>query len=289
MSKQKIKIMKRKRYTWQCRNKNLVLGERTLIMGILNSTPDSFSDGGQFYSLDKALAHSLQMVKDGADIIDVGGESTRPGALKVSLDEELNRTIPLIKALREKSSIAISIDTTKSEVAREALLAGANIINDVSGFQLDPNMGLVAKELEAGCALMHMRGTADNMQELCNYEDLLTDIKSELSLSVNSLLSLDIKKGQLVIDPGIGFSKTAEQNIELMKNLSEFHSLDYPILLGTSRKSFIGYILNESKAQDRLWGTAASLCVGIQQGAHIMRVHDVKEMAQVCKVYEICS
>ncbi|MDD7986353.1 dihydropteroate synthase [Lentisphaera marina] len=281
--------MKRKRYTWQCRNKNLVLGDRTLIMGILNSTPDSFSDGGQFYSLDKALEHSLKMESDGADIIDIGGESTRPGAERVSLEEELNRTIPLIEALRAESDVAISIDTTKAEVARQALLAGANIINDVSGFRLDAEMTKVAKELNAGCAIMHMRGTSDNMQKLCDYDDLITDVKAELKQSLDMILLAGISEQQVIIDPGIGFSKTAEQNIELMKNLSEFHSLKRPILLGTSQKSFIGHILNESNAQERVWGTAASLCVGIQHGAHIMRVHDVKEMAQVCQVYDICS
>lgn len=289
MNRQKIKFMKRKRYTWQCRNKNLVLGDRTLIMGILNSTPDSFSDGGQFYSLDKALEHSLKMEADGADIIDIGGESTRPGAERVSLEEELNRTIPLIEALRAESEITISIDTTKAEVARQALLAGANIINDVSGFRLDAEMTKVAKELNAGCAIMHMRGTSDNMQKLCNYGDLITDVKAELKESLDEILLAGISEQQVIIDPGIGFSKTAEQNIELMKNLSEFHSLKRPLLLGTSRKSFIGHILNESQAQERVWGTAATLCVGIQHGAHIMRVHDVKEMAQVCQVYDICS
>ena len=281
--------MNRKTYTWQCRDKTLQLGERTLIMGILNATPDSFSDGGQYYSLDKALEHSLEMIDDGADIIDIGGESTRPGAIKVSLEDELNRTIPLIKELRKRSDVAISIDTTKASVAREALLAGANIINDVSGFQLDPKMKQVAKELEAGCAIMHMRGTPDNMQKNCNYGDLVKEVKAELQASVDSLLSMGLKQNQLVIDPGIGFSKTAEQNISLMRGLNQLSSMDYPILLGTSRKSFIGHILDESDAKERVWGTAASLCVGIQQGAHIMRVHDVKEMAQVCKVYDICS
>ncbi|WDE97437.1 dihydropteroate synthase [Lentisphaera profundi] len=281
--------MKRKTFTWHCRNKKLLLGERTLIMGILNSTPDSFSDGGQFYSLEKALEHSLKMAEDGADIIDIGGESTRPGSERVNLNEELKRTIPLIQALRAKNTVAISIDTTKAEVAKQALLAGANIINDVSGFQLDPEMANVAKALDAGCAVMHMRGTPDNMQNLCKYKDLIDDVKDELNQSMTQLLDLGLNKNQLVLDPGIGFSKTAEQNIEIMKRLSDFHSLGYPMLLGTSRKSFIGHILDETDAQERVWGTAASLCVGIQHGAHIMRVHDVKQMAQVCKVYDFCS
>ena len=199
-------------------------------MGILNSTPDSFSDGGQYNALEIALEHCHEMIANGADIIDVGGESTRPGAPKVSLEEELERTIPLICELRKQSDIAISIDTTKAEVARQALIAGANIINDVSGFQQDPEMKNVALELEAGCALMHMRGTSANMQSLCDYNNLIDDVKSELISFVQEVEDFGIKQEALLIDPGIGFSKTVEQNIDLMKNLDQFCSLDYPVL-----------------------------------------------------------
>ena len=274
---------------WKTRNKDIDLSDSSIIMGILNSTPDSFSDGGQFYSLEKAVSHSLEMIEHGATIIDIGGESTRPGSKPVSLDEEIKRTVPLIKALRQKSDVAISIDTTKSEVARQALLAGANIINDVSGLKQDPKMLTVAVDLKAGCCVMHMRGTAQTMQDFCHYSNVSQEVLSELITQVNFLKSNGLNDHQIVIDPGIGFSKTPEQNIEIMQKLENFTNSPYPVLLGTSRKSFIGHILDEKDASQRLWGTAGSIAVGLQKGCKIFRVHDVKEMAQVIKVMERCS
>jgi dihydropteroate synthase len=276
----------RKKIIWKTLNKDLSLGEQTLIMGILNTTPDSFSDGGQFTNCEIALQHALQMIKDGAHIIDIGGESTRPGAEQVSLEDELQRTIPVIQALRQVSDIAISIDTTKATVAKAALEAGANIINDVSGLQMDPQMIEVARDSGAGCVVMHMRGTPQDMQTKCNYRDVAKDVFEEISSTLSELEKAGIQPNRLVLDPGIGFSKTAEQNIELMQQLNIFAQAPYPMLLGTSRKSFIGHILNEPRADQRLWGTAASLCVGIQAGSHILRVHDVKEMAQVARVFD---
>ena len=279
----------RKKIIWETLNKDISLGQHTLIVGILNASPDSFSDGGQFTSCEIAVKHALQMIDDGAHIIDIGGESTRPGAKKVSLEEELQRTIPVIKKLREVSDIAISIDTTKADVAQAALEAGANIINDVSGLQMDARMIEVAKNSGAGCVVMHMRGTPQDMQRKCHYDDVAKDVFAEISSTLNELETAGIQAECLVLDPGIGFSKTAKQNIELMQNLNIFTQSPYPMLLGTSRKSFIGHILNESRADQRLWGTAASLCAGIQAGSHILRVHDVKEMAQVTRVFDsIC-
>ena len=278
-----------KKFIWKTLNKDIHLGEQTLIMGILNTTPDSFSDGGRFSNCQIAVQHALKMTADGAHIIDIGGESTRPGADRVSLVQELQRTIPVIQSLRQVSDIAISIDTTKAAVAKAALAAGANIINDVSGFKMDTKMIEVARTSGAGCVVMHMRGTPQNMQSNCQYNDVAKDVFDEISHTLHKLVDSGIPPERLVLDPGIGFSKTTEQNIELMQSLKIFTKAPYPILLGTSRKSFIGHILNEKRADQRLWGTAASLCAGIQAGSHILRVHDVREMAQVARVFDSIS
>ena len=279
-------MIPRKKFQWQTLNKTIELGQGTLIMGILNVTPDSFSDGGQFTDCEGAVKHALEMIEHGAQIIDIGGESTRPGADPVSSEEEIRRTKPVIRALREKSDIAISIDTTKASVAKAALEAGANIINDVSGLKQDPEMITLAVESGAGCVVMHMRGTPQNMQNLCDYENVTADVYSELMQTMKDLEAAGISRDKLVLDPGIGFSKTAEQNITLMQELNHFAQAPYPMLLGTSRKSFIGHILDEKRADQRLWGTAASLCTGIAKGSHILRVHDVTEMSQVCRVFD---
>ncbi|MEP6756948.1 MAG: dihydropteroate synthase [Chthonomonadales bacterium] len=253
-------------------------------MGILNVTPDSFSDGGQFLSPCVAVAHAFQMLADGADIIDVGGESTRPGSQLVSTDDELNRVIPVIRSIRKESDCWISIDTTKSEVAARAIEEGANIVNDVSGLTADSGMAsLVAKTGSTVC-IMHMRGTPDNMQSKTEYSDLIGEISGELSRRIDIALSAGILKENIIVDPGIGFAKTGSQNLEILRRLSEFQSLGYPILVGTSRKRFIKELVEDQPTPRIDFGTAATVALAIQNGAKIVRVHDVSQMKQVCLV-----
>ena len=257
---------------------------RTLIMAVLNVTPDSFSDGGSYNSVDVAVEKAMEMIAQGADIIDIGGESTRPGSKPVSFEEELNRTVPVIKALRKVSEVPISIDTTKSEVALKALKAGADIINDISGFKIDPNMKNVAAETGAGSMLMHMRGTPQTMQNDLHYDDLFGEIKSYFDDIITDLEKSGISRDTLMIDPGIGFSKNVEQNLQLINHLDQFLDFNVPILLGTSRKSFIGKVLDIENPSDRVWGTAASIAIGICRGASVVRVHDISQMAQIAKL-----
>ena len=271
-------------YTFKTAHRTLEINNKTLIMAVLNVTPDSFSDGGNYDSTDNAVQKALEMVDQGADIIDIGGESTRPGAQPVSLEEELKRTVPVIKALRKKSDILISIDTTKSEVARQAIKAGADIINDISAFKIDPKMTDVAAETGAGAMLMHMRGTPQTMQDNLKYKDLVGEIKTYFKDIIANLAKAGIQKESLMIDPGIGFSKNVEQNLQLINRLDEFLDFKVPILLGTSRKSFIGKVLNLENPSDRIWGTAASISIGIAKGASVVRVHDIKEMKQVSEL-----
>ncbi|NQZ55932.1 MAG: dihydropteroate synthase [Lentisphaeraceae bacterium] len=253
-------------------------------MAVLNCTPDSFSDGGENLAVEKAVANALVMIEQGAGLIDIGGESTRPGALPVDEQEELRRVVPVIKALRQKSSIPISIDTTKATVAREALAAGADIINDISAFNRDPEMKQVALETGAGCMLMHMRGTPQTMQQFLEYNDVVSDVKAELNETIQKLLDFGIQRQAIMVDPGIGFSKNVEQNLELIQRLDEFLDMGFPILLGTSRKSFIGKVLQKTEPQERVWGTAASIAIGICKGASVVRVHDIAEMKDVVDV-----
>lgn len=263
----------------------LNLAKRTYLMGILNITPDSFSDGGRFFDFDQAIARAKQMVKEGADIIDVGGESTRPGAGKVNLKEEIRRTIPVIKKLAQEINKPISIDTYKSEVARKALKAGATIINDISALRMDKQMaGLVAKT-KVPLILMHMQGTPKNMQKNPRYKDVVGEIIQFLRQQAEVAVAAGVKKENIIVDPGIGFGKTVEHNLEIVKRLSEFKSLDYPICLGTSRKSFIGLTLN-LPVEERLEGTTATVAVGILNGASIIRAHDVLEMKQVARMVD---
>lgn len=257
---------------------------RTLIMAVLNVTPDSFSDGGSYNSVDVAVEKAMEMIAQGADIIDIGGESTRPGSKPVSVEEELNRTVPVIKALRKVSEVPISIDTTKSEVALKALKAGADIINDISGFKIDPKMKHVAAETSAGSMLMHMRGTPQTMQNDLHYDDLIGEIKSYFDDIITDLEKSGISRDTLMIDPGIGFSKNVEQNLQLINHLDQFLDFNVPILLGTSRKSFIGKVLDIENPSDRVWGTAASIAIGICRGASVVRVHDISQMAQIAKL-----
>ncbi|SHI91440.1 Dihydropteroate synthase [Malonomonas rubra DSM 5091] len=245
-------------------------------MGVLNVTPDSFSDGGQFVDLQIALQQGLQMEKDGAGLLDVGGESTRPGSAPVSVDEELARVVPVIEALRQETSLPISIDTSKSEVARKAMLAGANFINDISGLTFDVKMAEVAKETSAGLFLMHTRGRPDVMQQNTEYSDLREEVAEGLQQSIDLAFAAGIEHGCLAVDPGIGFGKDAEGNLELLHHLDDLHCFGFPILLGTSRKSFIGKILQQDDPKKRLAGTLATVALGVEQGVQLFRAHDVR-------------
>ncbi|MBI5214599.1 MAG: dihydropteroate synthase [Ignavibacteriae bacterium] len=259
------------------------LSSRTHIMGILNVTPDSFSDGGLHFRVDDAVKRGLLMIDEGADFIDVGGESTRPGAEDVSIDEELIRVIPVIEKLSKHTHIPISIDTYKSEVAKQALEAGAVIVNDITGLQFDSHMPEVIASMNARVVLMHIQGTPKTMQENPLYKDVIEDICSYLRKSIQTAEKNNIE--QLIIDPGIGFGKTLENNLEIIQRLNEFHRFHYPVLVGPSRKSFLGKILN-LPANERLEGTSAAVAVSIMKGANIVRVHDVKEMKRVANVVD---
>ena len=259
-------------------------GKRTYLMGILNVTPDSFSDGGQFNTLDAALSQAKTMAANGADIIDIGGVSTRPGAEKVTLEEELNRVIPIITAIRQDLSTPISIDTTRAAVARAAVEAGANLVNDISGGTFDEQMLSVVAHLNVPLILMHIRGNPKTMQTLTNYQDLIGEIYQFLEARIEAAMATGMRRGQLIIDPGIGFAKNYQQNLVLLRNIPAFSTLGLPILIGTSRKSFIGKILNQEDPQQRVWGTAATCCAAIEKGADILRIHDVAQIYDVCRI-----
>lgn len=255
-------------------------------MGVLNVTPDSFSDGGQFFSLERAVAHAEQMVNEGADAIDIGGESTRPGAESISDTEELRRVIPVIKELVAKVAVPISIDTTKASVARAALEAGAEIVNDISGLRFDPKIADEVANANAALILMHSRGTPKTMQQLPPVENLINEVVSGLRTSIAVAEERGLARESIAIDPGIGFGKTAEQNLGLIGNLEQLarEFSDFPIVIGTSRKSFIGKLLNNAPADQRLYGTIASTVVAAMNGAHIVRVHDVKAAVDALRI-----
>jgi len=254
----------------------LSIEKQSLIMGILNVTPDSFSDGGKYLEKNNAINHALAMIDNGADIIDVGGESTRPFSDPVSLDEEISRVIPVIEGIRKESDVCISIDTTKSEVATAALDSGASLINDVSAMEVDPLMIDVALKFDCPIIIMHMKGTPKNMQDNPQYESLISDIKDYLQERVDFIVSKGINSKKIVIDPGIGFGKTVENNFEIINNLNHFTKMGLPVMLGASRKSFIGISLDLPE-EDRLEGSLAANIIGLQNGAKIFRVHDVAE------------
>ncbi|WKB35945.1 dihydropteroate synthase [Terrilactibacillus sp. S3-3] len=260
------------------RKKRLNYREKTVIMGILNVTPDSFSDGGRFNQIDRAVEHALAMENDGADIIDIGGESTRPGHTPTPLKEELERVIPMIEAIRKHTDIPISVDTYKAETARQALAAGADIINDIWGAKADPEMAKVASEFQAPVILMHNRHDR-------NYTDIIKDMKQDLQESIDLVLAAGLAPEKIIIDPGIGFAKDYKENLIVMNHLEAFHELGYPILLGTSRKGFIGRTLNTT-VDKRMEGTGATVCLGIAKGCQIMRVHDVKPIAQMARMMD---
>jgi len=279
-------LSKRKEFEFACANHKLTLGKTTKIMGILNVSSDSFSQDSIYEDPKRAKDAALKMAEDGADIIDIGAESTRPGAEPVGQEEELARVIPVIKLLAREIKVPISIDTTKSAVAQEALGEGASIVNDISGLKRDAQMGSVVAHFGAGCVLMHIKGTPQTMQDNPVYSFLIDEIIDSLKESISEAKASGINRENIAVDPGIGFGKTTEHNLQIIKKLNEFNCLELPILIGTSRKSFIGNVLN-LPVDRRLLGTAASVAVAILNGAHIVRVHDVKEMLEVTKIVDI--
>lgn len=253
-------------------------------MGILNVTPDSFSDGGLYFNKESAVEHALRLQDEGADIIDIGGESTRPGADNISVEEEIERVIPVLKAISGKVRVPISIDTYKSAVAEAAIPAGASIINDISGLRFDAAMPKIAAENEVPVVIMHIKGTPENMQVNPTYKALIPEIMDYLMQGISIARGAGIPDDRIIIDPGIGFGKTVEHNLEIIKRLDEFAGFEKPLLLGHSRKSFIGKLLGDLPVTERIEGTAAAAAIGIFNGANIIRAHDVKEMARVAKI-----
>jgi dihydropteroate synthase len=254
-----------------------------IIMGVLNVTPDSFSDGGQFLDTNKAIEHGLEMAAEGAAIIDIGAESTRPGAEPVSINEQIRRVVPVIESLCKKIDVPISIDTNRSEVAEATLEAGAAIINDITALS-DERMGDLAAEKQVPVILMHMQGTPENMQIEPKYKDVVGEVLGFLLNRAKRAEEFGIPKEKIFIDPGIGFGKTLEHNLELLRNIDKFVTAGYRVLVGTSRKSFIGKITGKENPADRIFGTAASVALCVAAGVSIVRVHDVKEMIDVLKV-----
>jgi dihydropteroate synthase len=281
--KETLKNISKTQYSIRCRKRTLTLGKRTLLMGVLNVTPDSFSDGGLFFDKNKAISHGLRMVEEGADIIDIGGESTKPGSKPIELEEELRRVMPVIESIAKEVDVTISIDTYKSTVAQRAIEAGAEIVNDISGLHFDPDLAKVAAKGNIPLILMHIRGTPETMQKNVHYDSIFSEILQYLKDSIQRAESAGLDPRQIIIDPGIGFGKTVKDNLLIIKNLHEFRILGRPILLGTSRKSFIGKILN-TEVEDRLEGTLSSIAIGVLNGAHIIRCHDVNQAKKAITV-----
>jgi dihydropteroate synthase len=270
---------------WQLRSRTLNLPRRPLIMGIVNATPDSFSDGGKYFDADAAVARALQLATDGADILDIGGESTRPYSERVATDEELRRVLPVIEQLVRQLSIPISIDTSKAPVAREAITAGAEIINDVTGLEGDHEMVGLAAETGAGVCVMHMQGTPQSMQDNPRYENVVAEVFEYLQARRNSLVSAGIRPDRICLDPGIGFGKTHEHNLALMSHCYEFHSLGCPLLVGHSRKGFLAKLIGDKEA-DRTYATAGAALGLAVQGVQIIRVHDVRPVREALIAFE---
>jgi dihydropteroate synthase len=278
----------RRKFSLRLRSGKFLLGERTLVMGVLNITPDSFSDGGKFLEPEAAVEQAFAMAKAGADLLDIGGESTRPGSQETSAAQELDRILPVLEALRGRLKIPISVDTRRATVAELALRAGAEIINDISGLQHDPQMAAVAARQGVPLILMHMRGEPRTMQAGPFARDVVKDVTQGLRRSVATARKAGVAKSQIILDPGIGFGKSFAQNYELLQKLPQLARLGYPLLVGTSRKGFLGATLacdgKPAPPEKRIWGTAATVTAGILNGAHIVRVHDVAEMVQVARV-----
>jgi len=277
-------VFRRKKFKWRLPSRTIVLGERTLVMGVLNVTPDSFSDGGQFLDTGAAIARALEIERAGADILDIGGESTRPGSSGISAQEEMRRVIPVLEKLRGHIKIPISIDTSKSEVAEAAIYQGAEIINDVTALRADRRLAGMAARRKVPLILMHMRGEPRTMQKKAFARDVMRDVTTGLRHAVTIAMRAGVPKSQIVLDPGVGFGKSARQNFELLARLPELARLGFPLLLGTSRKGFIGRALGGVPKEERAWGTAATVVASVLGGAHIVRVHDVAEMVQVARV-----
>ena len=269
-----------------CRGKTLTLGTNTHVMGILNVTPDSFSDGGNYLDVQQAIDHAETMVAEGATLIDIGGESSRPGASPVSVNEELARVLPVVCALADTVDVLLSVDTYKAEVARRALETGAHVVNDITALCGDPDMAATVAEMEAGVVLMHMKGTPRTMQQSPEYSDVVNEVSAWLKKKIQNAEAQGIAPERIIIDPGIGFGKTTKHNLELLKRLSEFRALKKPLLIGTSRKSFIGNIL-EVPVTERVEGTAATVCWAIAHGADIVRVHDVKANVRAAQMTDV--
>jgi dihydropteroate synthase len=277
-------LVLRKKFKLRLASRTIELGERTILMGVLNVTPDSFSDGGKFFETSWAVDHALAIEAAGADMLDIGGESTRPGSAGISSNEELARLRPVLKALAGQIKIPISIDTRKAGVAEAAIEAGAEIINDVTGLKADPRIAKVAAKHRVPLILMHMRGEPGTMQHGPFAKNVVADVLSGLRRSIGVARRAGVAKSQIVVDPGIGFGKNFAQNYELIARLPELRKLGCAMLIGTSRKSFLGHTLGKKHADERIWGTAATVASSILGGAHIVRVHDVEEMVQVARV-----
>ena len=262
----------------QCGSYTLDYGKKTLVMGVLNVTPDSFFDGGMYNNIDSAVRHAIEMVEQGADIIDIGAESTRPGYTPISSEEELSRLIPIIEAITKAVSVPLSIDTFKAETARESIKAGAHIINDIWGAKADPNMGKVAAELDVPIILQHNRNSDQ-------YDSFFRDCLNDIYESIAIVKKAGVKDEQIILDPGIGFAKDLSKDLDMMRNLDTFVALGYPVLLGPSRKRMIGGVL-DLPVNERLEGTGAAVCYGIQKGCQIVRVHDVKEISRMAKMMD---
>jgi dihydropteroate synthase len=277
-------VFKRKKFKLRLPSRTLDLGERTLVMGVLNVTPDSFSDGGVYLDTDAAVTRALEMERAGADLLDIGGESTRPGSEAISASEEMRRILPVLEKLRGQLKIPISVDTSKSEVAEAAIFQGAEILNDVTALRADPRLAGIAATYKLPLILMHMRGNPRTMQKGPFTRDVLRDVSQSLRQGVAIARRARVPKSQIVLDPGIGFGKSAAQNYELLQKLPELARLGYALLVGTSRKSFLAKAPGAAPNADRIWGTAATVAASILGGAHIVRVHDVAEMSQVARV-----
>ena len=285
--------MNRPQHFWEVRSRTLALGRRTLVMGVLNVTPDSFSDGGKFFSPDYAVGHALQMLDEGADILDIGGESTRPGVRVadsgVPVAEELRRIMPVIAGvLRERPDAIVSADTYKAEVARAAMNAGAEIVNDVSALRWDPRMAETVADLRCGVVMMHTRGRPEEWKTLPPSSDIVAEVKEDFLEWTNAAFAKGIRRERIVLDPGFGFGKRFEGNYPLLAGVSRLHELGFPLLVGTSRKSFIGRTLarggKDAPAEERLYGTLATVTASILQGAHMVRVHDVRPAVEAAKI-----
>jgi dihydropteroate synthase len=276
-------------YQWKLSQSELTLGVRTTVMGILNVTPDSFSDGGRFLDPEKAVERALELEALGADILDVGGESSRPGSTAIREDEELRRVVPVLEALKGKLRIPISVDTYRSRVAREALAAGAQAVNDISAFRFDPRMAAVVGEFRAGCVLMHSRGGREELHLQPPMGDAMAEVLRDLEQAIAKAVESGIPKESIAVDPGIGFGKRAEESLKVLRRLDLLARLKCPLLVGTSRKSFIRKVAPAAAPLDLLWGTAATVASAVLQGAHIVRVHDVREIRMLVDVLDVVN